>query len=64
MDGLRAIQRLAGVASADLVVHYFGDEDLPPGLPVAEIARRLEPRGAGAGPGPNADPNPDSWRSS
>jgi nitrate reductase NapAB chaperone NapD len=64
MEGLRAIQRLPGVVSADLVVHYFGDEERPPGLPVAELARRLEPREAGVAPASASDPNPDSWRSS
>lgn len=64
MDGLRAIQRMPGVAGADLVVHYFGDEDHPPGLTAAEVARRLEPRSAGEAPVPLVDPNPDSWRSS
>lgn len=63
MDGLRAIQRLPGVVAADLVVHYFGDEDRPAELPVAEIARRLEPRDAGPTPAAAANPNPDSWRS-
>jgi nitrate reductase NapAB chaperone NapD len=64
MDGLRAIQRLPGVVTADLVVHYFGDEERPPGLPVAELARRLEPRDAGPTPASVSIPNPDSWRSS
>ena len=64
MDGLRTIQRVAGVISADLVVHYFGDEDRPPGLPVADVARRLEPQSAGERSAPRADPDSDSWRSS
>jgi nitrate reductase NapAB chaperone NapD len=64
MEGLRAIQRLPGVVSADLVVHYFGDEERPPGLTVAELALRLEPREAGVVPASVSHPNPDSWRSS
>ena len=64
MDGLRAIQRLPGVNSADLVTHYFGDEDRPPELPVAEVARRLDHQDSGPAPRPASHPNPDSWRSS
>ncbi|HET9024846.1 MAG TPA: chaperone NapD [Burkholderiaceae bacterium] len=64
MEGLRAIQRVPGVVSADLVVHYFGDEERPPALPVAELARRLEPREAGVTSASVPNPNPDSWRSS
>jgi nitrate reductase NapAB chaperone NapD len=64
MDGLRAIQRLPGVASADLVVHYFGDEQRAPGMPIAEVARSLDQPGGGPAPLPASVPNPDSWRSS
>ena len=64
MDGLRAIQRLPGVSSADLVTHYFGDEDRPPELPVAEVARCLDHQESGPAPLPASNPNTDSWRSS
>ena len=64
MDGLRLIQRLPGVMSADLVVHYFGDEERPPAQPIAEIARQLEQPVPAVTPGRASDPNPDSWRSS
>lgn len=63
MDGLRAIQRLPGVISADLVVHYFGDADPPAGLPVAEVARRLEPFDAEPPAASAPNPNLPSWRS-
>jgi nitrate reductase NapAB chaperone NapD len=63
MDGLQTIQRLSGVHGADLVMHYFGDEDPPPGQPVAEVARRLDQPEGGRAPPPASNPNPDSWRS-
>jgi nitrate reductase NapAB chaperone NapD len=40
-DGLRAIQRLPHVLSADLVMHYFGDDAQPAVLAADEVARRL-----------------------
>jgi nitrate reductase NapAB chaperone NapD len=64
MDGLRTIQRLPGVVAADLVVHYFGDEERPSALPVAEVARHLDHQGCGPASPPAPNPNPDSWRSS
>ncbi len=64
MEGLRAIQRLPGVISADLVVHYFGDEDHPAALPVAEVIRRLEPADPREPRACRPDPDSDSWRSS
>jgi nitrate reductase NapAB chaperone NapD len=63
MDGLRSIQRLPGVHAADLVMHYFGDEDPLPGQPVAEVARQFDPPDCGPEPRPVSNPNPDSWRS-
>jgi nitrate reductase NapAB chaperone NapD len=64
MDGLRAIQRVPGVLTADLIVHYFGDEERPAGLSGAEIARRLEPQDAGPAPASASHPTHASWRSS
>jgi nitrate reductase NapAB chaperone NapD len=64
MDGLRAIQRLPGVVTADLVAHYFGDEERPSALPVAEVARCLDHQGGGPASPLAPNPNPDSWRSS
>lgn len=64
MEGLRAIRRVPGVIAADLVVHYFGDENPPPGLTVADVARRLEHAGAGERPAPVTDSKPNSWRNS
>ncbi|MFO1195981.1 MAG: chaperone NapD [Burkholderiaceae bacterium] len=39
MAGFASIRSLAGVVSADLVCHYFGDGDAPPPDPDAAIAR-------------------------
>jgi nitrate reductase NapAB chaperone NapD len=64
MDGLREIQRLPGVVTADLVAHYFGDEERPPALSIAEVAQRLDHQGGGPASPPASSPNPDSWRSS
>jgi nitrate reductase NapAB chaperone NapD len=41
-DGLRAIQRLPHVLSADLVMHYFGEDAQPLALAAEQIARRLD----------------------
>lgn len=48
-DGLRAIQRLPHVLSADLVMHYFGDDPQPAATAIEEIAARLD---APHAPGP------------
>lgn len=50
-DGLRAIQRLANVIAADLVMHYFGDEPLAAAHDARVVAARLDscvPPAAGA----------------
>jgi nitrate reductase NapD len=40
-DGLRAIQQLPHVISADLVMHYFGDDEPPALMAADDVARRL-----------------------
>ena len=61
VEGLRAIQRLPHVFSADLVVHYFGDEPQPSVASVADGARPPDRCGTDAAP-PAVQPDPNSWR--